>query len=178
MDRKLAEAMEEQREIDKRKNNLIIVNMKESTRVEIEERKYDDLTAARTLFERVVSLDQGDVVEPVRLGRMGGNLPRMLRVTVKSEEKKKEILRKAHELNSSVTDSKKKVYINSDYTQKQRETYKALRAEKHRRTEEGEQNLVIRNGKIVVGKPRQEGKSLHGTPGSTDTTRGERESRE
>ena len=89
VDRKLAEIMEEQREVEKRKKNLIIVNLKESTQTEFEERKKEDLAAAKILLGKLVTLESDDLVEPVRLGKVGGNRPRMLRVTLKSEEKKK-----------------------------------------------------------------------------------------
>ena len=39
VDRKLEELMDEKMEIDKRRNNLILVNLKESAKTEIEERK-------------------------------------------------------------------------------------------------------------------------------------------
>lgn len=152
VDRKIAEMMEEQREIEKRKLNLIIVNLKESAKAEVEERKKDDLIVAKSLLSKLVPLDDNEVCDPVRLGAIGGNKPRMLRVTVKSEEKKKEIMKKAPELNKGITDSVKKVYVNNDFTQKQRQAYKELRAEKLRRTEAGEKNLMIRNGKIVIWK--------------------------
>jgi hypothetical protein len=156
VDRKLAELWEEQVEMEKRKCNLVIWNLKESAKTEIEEKKKDDLAAVKLLLSKVVELEEGDVVEPVRLGKgtQVGTRPRMLRVTVKSEDKKKEILRKAPELNANVRDQAKRVYINPDYTQKQREQQKKLRDEKKRRTDAGEQNLAIRNGKIVQLKPR------------------------
>ena len=82
VDRKLAEIMEEQREVEKRKKNLIIVNLKESTQTEFEERKKEDLAAAKILLGKLVTLESDDLVEPVRLGKVGGNRPRMLRVAV------------------------------------------------------------------------------------------------
>jgi hypothetical protein len=158
VDKKLAEVMEEQKEVEKRKLNLIIWNMKESTKVEVAEKKEDDLLAAKSLLEKLVPLEDDDVVDPVRLGKVSvGKRPRMLRVTLKREEKKREILRKAPELNRNVPEERKRIYINPDHTQKQREQHKALREEKKRRTQAGEENLAIRNGKVVTIKPRQDG---------------------
>jgi hypothetical protein len=156
VDRKLAEMLQEQMEVEKRKCNLVIWNLKESTKLEIEDKKKDDLTAVKSLLSKVVQLEEGDVVEPIRLGKgtQLGTRPRLLRVTLKSEEKKKEILKKAPDLNKNVRDQAKRIFINPDYTQKQREQQKKLREEKKRRTDEGEQNLAIRNGKIVQVKPR------------------------
>jgi hypothetical protein len=164
VDKKLAEVMDEQKEIEKRKMNVIIWNLRESAKAEVAEKKEDDLAAAKSLLAKLVPLDEDEVVDPVRLGKVSlGNRPRMLRVTIKKEEKRKEILRKAPELNRTVADEKKRIYINPDYTQKQREQYKALREEKKRRIDAGEENLAIRNGKIVTVKPRQQaGMDDHG----------------
>ncbi|XP_070196725.1 uncharacterized protein [Littorina saxatilis] len=154
VDRKLAEMMEEQKEVEKRKNNLILVNVKESTRIEIEEKKEDDIEAAKHIFGMLVDIEEGDVVEPVRLGKVGGSAPRMLRVTIRNEEKKKEIMRKAPTLNRGTNDRNKKVYINHDQTPMQRQKYKDLRVELDQRAAAGEKNLVIRQGKIVERKTR------------------------
>ena len=141
--------MEEKLEREKRKNNIIIVNMKESTKTDLRERKENDRAAAKTLLEKLVPLEDCDIGEPTRLGKEGGNRPRMLRVTLKSEE---QILKKAPEVNKNLKSNDKKIYINSDFTPKQREQNKILRAEMKRRTEEGEEDLTIRHGKIVVWK--------------------------
>ena len=75
VDRKLSEMIEEKNEIEKRKNNLIMVSIKESTKVDIEARKRDDLHAANTVLRSLVALTEDEVVEPVRLGKMGANGP-------------------------------------------------------------------------------------------------------
>ena len=144
------------------------MNLKESTQTEFEERKKEDLAATKNLLGKLVTLESDDLVEPVRLGKVGGNRPRMLRVTVKSEEKKKEIIRKAPELNKGVTINDKRICVNSDYTQKQREKNKELRAEKQKRMNEGEENLVIRNGKIVSLKSKQSGRLRDDTGAGND----------
>ncbi len=73
----------------------------------------------------------------------------MLRVTVKTEPKQKEILKKAPQLNKQVTDQSRKNYINPDFTPKERELNKRLRAERKERYERGEKDLVIRDGNLV-----------------------------
>ena len=95
--------------------------MKESTMSEAEERRREDLREVKTLVGKVVHVDDGDISEPVRLGKMGGNKPRMLKVTVGSEVKRKEILRKASQVNAGVKDAKERVHINPDLTNKERE---------------------------------------------------------
>ena len=170
VDRKLEVMMEEKMEIEKRKKNVVIVNLKESTKTEIEEKRKDDLKAAKNLIGKLVALEEDELIEPIRLGREGGTRPRMLRVTVRGEEKKKEIMRKAPELNKDKAHGDTRIYINHDFTQKQREKNKTLRNEKQRRTEAGEQNLVIRNGKIVTAKPGP--KPLNHSGGGAEATQG------
>ena len=86
---------------------------------------------------------------------------------MKSEEKRKEIMRKAPELNKGISMNETRIYVNADYTQKQRERNKELRTEKQRRTNEGEENLAIRNGIIVVMKPRAGDRGNHQTGGAS-----------
>lgn len=68
---------------------------------------------------------------------------------------KKEVLRKAPQINSGTPTAQERVYINPDLTSKEREQEKVLRKEKKERESKGEKDLVIRNGKIVVRKKVQ-----------------------
>ena len=137
VERKLADALEEAKEKEKRKKNLILVNIKESKKTEIDERKTEDLKEVKTLLNKIVEVAEGDITEPVRLGKVGGNKPRLLKVTVKTEEKKKEILKKASQLNSGTANARDRVYINPDLTNKEREEEKLLREEKREREKGG-----------------------------------------
>lgn len=168
VDRKLAEALEEQNEIEKRKDNIIIVNMRESDKTSVEERKQDDLAQARTILGKLTKIVDDGLTDPVRLGKIGGNRPRMLRVSVKSIEKKKEIIKKAHEINVGITDKNKRIYINPDLTPKQREKNRELRAELSRRVQGGEVNLAIRGGKIVTWKKQDRQRSDEQGKGGKD----------
>ena len=165
VDRKLAEAMNEQREVERRKKNLIIVNLKESSKTDIKERIQEDLSAAKKLLGKLVYLEDDDITDPIRLGKEGGNKPRLMRVTIKTEKKKQEIHKKAPELNREVRDKDKRVFVNPDYTKKERETHKMLRDEMKKRIENGEQNLAIRQGKIVTLRPRISDKPNAGKAG-------------
>jgi hypothetical protein len=174
VERKLAEAREETQEKEKRKNNLIIVNLRESSKTTVEEKKIDDLTEAKKLLSKVTEVAEGELSDPVRLGRQGGKRPRMLRVTVSTEEKKKYIVKKAPELNAGVTDATKKVFVNNDMTPNERMRFKALREEKKERERNGETDLVIRGEKVVKRKaqsqrPAQvEGGAEGGAPSNDD----------
>ena len=65
-------------------------------------------------------------------------------------------MKKAYKLNTGVTNKNEKVYINHDLTPKEREAEKLLRDELRERRENGEEDLVIRNGRIVRRPARQQ----------------------
>ena len=150
VDKKLAEALEERDEKEKRKNNILIVNLKESTRTTTDEKKEDDMTELIKIMDNCdVTIDKDELINPIRLGKEGGNRPRMLKVTISSEGKKKEIMKKAVQANKEVRDPKKRLYINNDLTLKERQKFQELLAEKKERMARGEKDWVIRNGKLT-----------------------------
>lgn len=157
VDRKIAEALEEQKEVETRKKNLILVNIKESSKTDIKERMEEDLSTAKEVISKLVALEPDDISDPVRLGRENmNNHPRLMRITIKTEKKKLDIQRKAPELNKDMTNKEDRIFINPDYTRKEREAHKKLREEMKKRTIEGETNLAIRKGKIVTLKQRSD----------------------
>ena len=92
-----------------------------------------------------------------RLGEANiGNRPRFFKVKVKSMEIKKKIMKNSSILNegTDVTDPRKKMYINMDYTKKEREVNKALREELRNKPEEERVKYQIRFGKHVLNPPR------------------------
>ena len=151
VDRKVEEAFNEAQEREKRKKNIIVSNVKESSKALSEDRKADDMREVKQLLERVTDITEGEFEDPIRLGKVGGNRPRLLRITLKDEAKKKEVLKKAPQsrLNDGITENKNKHYINADCTPREREENWKLRQELKQRTESGEEGLVIRNKKVV-----------------------------
>ena len=112
------------------------------------------------LIEKICpELEDKKVQEPVRLGKLGGNRPRLLRVKMKSVQAKKEILRNAPKVNKDVKDPKDKIFINPDYTPAEREKQKELRAELKRLRDSGQLDWKIRGEKLVRGKPPMAGQS-------------------
>ena len=155
VDEKVEEMMEEKEEIEKRKLNIILVGVPESRHEDAEERKKKDLDAAREILGQLTDMEDDEVKDPIRLGPVTvGKRPRMMRVTLSREERKQLILRKAPQLNQGKTDPKEKVYVNADYTPKQRQKRRELREELERRRAGGEQNLAIRNWAVVTVTPR------------------------
>ena len=152
VDRKLAEKLDDRVERDERKNNLIVVNLPESTKSTVEEKKQDDIERLKDMIkEKNPDLVNEEILEPTRLGKVGEK-PRLLRVKVKSQDIKMEFVKLR--LNDEVTPLEERVYINPDYTPAEREKNKQLRKELKDRIAGGERNIGIRNGKIVEVKWR------------------------
>jgi len=152
VEEKVSEAMEERVEKEQRKLNLIVVNLPESREKEADAKKNDEILKVKELFRKMCpELEKEEVKDPVRLGREGGNKPRMLRVRVESEEGKQKILKNMRKLNVGV-EAGKRVFINPDFTPKEREKNKELRAELKQRIDGGEKDIGIRGGKIVQVK--------------------------
>lgn len=148
-----AEIMEE-RELERRKNNIVIHNLAESNSAIAEERKDHDVMEVSCMLAGM-RLYRVNVEKAIRLGNRSDDKPgpRSLLVTLDGERdsviKRERFVRK-------FTDWKE-VFIDPDRTPKQQEEHKSLFAEFKRRKEAGE-NLVFRNGKIL--------KSTKKTPGA------------
>lgn len=111
------------------------------------------------------------VTKSFRIGKVQTNKPRLMVITLENEEMKWEVLREARMLRNRV--AWPRVYISPDKTWKEREASKKLREELASRRERGE-NLVIRNNKIVPGKPREAEETMEvtgrrGERGARDT---------
>ena len=143
-----------------RTRNLIFVNVPESSSRTIPDRQADDLHEAIAILNQIVKFHPSQMEGvPVRVGKVG-NRPRLLRITLKSDIQVGQIVKKAREnndlLNPEETDNSKKIYINRDYSEKDRTLRKKLFAEKREREQKGETDLVIRRNKVV----KLEGRAL------------------
>ena len=133
---------------------MLIVNLPESRNPDIKARMNYDMDEVYRIFNLFVEFRDSDVeTMPVRLGRISDK-PRLLRVTLKSEHMLNTIVNKAREqnhlLNPYERDPRKKIYINKDYSEKERIQRKKAVDEKKERERNGETNLEIRRGKVVV----------------------------
>jgi len=134
-------SVRESLERNKRKNNIVIKNVKEGDSEE------DDLKALWEFLE----LENIVHEKPVRVGRnRGSGRPRLLRLELRNRAKKYDILKKAHKLGNSENEDLKNIFIAPDLTLMQRNEKKQIRDELKARRANGESNLAIRQGKIVV----------------------------
>ena len=150
---RLEKKTEEQEEREKRKNNIILVQLPESVKDVKEEREEDDIKMVHNILSKVTDIEKVEISNPIRIGAKRGpnEKPRLLKVTIESHEMKKEILRNYHKkLNSNVQDPSKKIFINPDPTPMEREKEKKLRDDlKAQRLGNPDKKFTIRNNKIV-----------------------------
>lgn len=144
----VSSVINEEKEKQKRKLNLIVHNMEESSADQAQSRKEHDITAIRDILGSQLEV-QPRISNAVRLGRKGGPKPRLLKITVESEDEKASILRNVKKLRlSSTPEHLKRIFITPDLTQKEREVNKVLRSELAERNKSGRQ-FRIKNGRIV-----------------------------
>lgn len=140
--------LEEQRERDSRKFNVLVHNVPECKPGEKEEDLVDHI------LNTELSL-QVETGKCFRLGRLfqDRRKPRPVKFVCKDLATKHSIIDAGKLLNNHEKYSN--VYVTTDLTKAQREEAYQLRVERRRRESEGEENLVIRRGKIVVMENRK-----------------------
>ena len=110
----------EEKDRNKRKLNLILHNIIESDAEAPETRKKEDLKQVMDIFDKQLNV-QANISSVVRLGKKGGSNPRLLKVTVDSESEKAVVLRNTKKLQLSDTpESYRKVFITPDLTPRTR----------------------------------------------------------
>ena len=109
----------------KRKCNLAVVNMPESTATETEERVKEDSELFTDIVKQELRLNV-KVEKAIRVGKKTEDRPRVLIVTLKDEETKWEVLKASKALRNSENDIAKNIYINKDMTQKEREKNRVI----------------------------------------------------
>lgn len=137
----------EEKDKDKRKMNVILHNVIESTAEDGQTRKTEDINVVSDIFQKGLGVNV-KVCNAVRLGKRE-NKPRLLKVTVDSVQSRATVLRNCTKLRSKDNpENLAKIFITPDMTQKQREANKALRAELAELNKDG-RKYKIKNGKIV-----------------------------
>ena len=101
-----------------------------------------------SISKDVLSLEI-NTVSVKRLGQQRG-WPRLLLVVLQNEGLKRQILARSPRLRQC--DTWKSVFITFDLTQQKREENRRLHEELKTRRQNGESNLIIRRGRIVVSQ--------------------------
>ncbi|MES9879910.1 MAG: hypothetical protein ABW185_03415 [Sedimenticola sp.] len=152
--KRVENAIEEFREREERKYNVIIHNIPEPT---TDDKKKEDIEKVQNIFS---TIECDDVVPKafVRLGRPGSNKPRLLKVMLESVSSKHRLLGGTKFLrqkngDGSVAHGWSNIYITPDLTKQERDSNREMRVDlEQRKKNESNPNLVIYRGKIVDRK--------------------------
>ena len=147
IDDKVQKAIDNYREREARKFNVIIHNICEPTSEEAADRKVEDREQVVDMIENGLDVEQVEIQSIVRLGKKIEGKSRLTKVTLDSVKSKRELLNNAKKLRNS--EKWGRVYITPDLSPHEREENKKLREELRKRRNEGESGLVIRRGKII-----------------------------
>lgn len=145
---KVKSALEEMKDRERRKDCIIVTNIRESESETSEERLKEDMEGFLNHINKEIEVKREDVVEIVRLGKKIEGRQRPMKIKMKSKELKDKVIRCSYSLNKGKR-ADERVYLNEDLTAKERIKNKELRDEKKRRERNGERDLIIRNGEIV-----------------------------
>ena len=136
IDMKLDDMKEEQKEKDKRQNNVILYNVPEKLE------GTNDKEVVENLILEELGVREAKVEEITRLGT--GNEPRPILLKLNDAQTQRKVLNKAKLLRDA-----RNIYIAPDKTIKEREKYRDLQKELRERKERSQTDLIIRDGKIV-----------------------------
>lgn len=142
-----AGVVDEQREREKRKLNLILHNVRESSKENGSSRKADDIATVTTMLQNRVGV-KATITNAFRLGKRSDR-PRLLKVSVSSVEEKSAILKQCYKLKNKENPADvQKIFATPDLTPLEQKKDKALR---QKLTELNKNGKVykIKNGVIV-----------------------------
>ena len=143
-----SKVVDEYRDLERRKYNLIAFNVSESKSIEPSQRKTEDRKFFKSLTDDI-GVDSVEIIDVVRLGTSTPNKLRPLRIQFAKLNHRRSVLVNAKKLQDSSSDVFKGIYINPDLSVRERQAQKKLRLELARRKENGESNIFIRRGRIV-----------------------------
>lgn len=147
VDKKIAEQIDEYREREMRKTNIIISNMPESKEQQVEQKIREDMRIFQEIIAEI-GLRNIKAQKIIRLGE-SKDKPRLAKVVLSTPSERKEVLAAAKKMRETKKEELKDIFINPDLSKLAREEGKKLRAELARRKGNGETNIAIRRGKIV-----------------------------
>ena len=141
--------LEEEREIERRKCNLIIYGVPEPTSAELEDKLEEEYAYICEAYKKTVSFERGHIKDMFRLGKKQQEKDRPLLIKFHDEDSKMEVLKASGDLKLKINHEVIKVYAANDMTQKQRSEFKKLKQELKTRKDNGEEDIGIRGNKVV-----------------------------
>ena len=147
----IVDALDEYMDRERRRHNLVIYGMPESSNSTSAELGTDDQSRFSGLVRSQFNIENINISKVIRIGRSTNNKPRPLLVTLLDDSSRRYILQNAKSLRNNSTYNN--VYISPDLTPKEREINRQLHTELKRRKQAGETNLMIKRGKIIIKQP-------------------------
>ena len=137
-------------EREKRRSNIILFRLPESTSDEPIVRKKDDETKVKSMLDGLPDRGKLEIKSLYRLGRRTDEKARPLKVIMGNQTMRDDVLSgfRDGKLDLSSYDEGS-IQFSRDRTKAEREDYRKLRKELNDRKEKGESDLIIRNGRIM-----------------------------
>ena len=144
--------LEEQKNIEWRKKNIIFFGVPEVDSEDIEEELNLEFKMVQHALTGKETIAHEEVVDILRLGKKlesNATKPRPLLFKMDTEENKQRILKATGDLSIKANNEKIPIYASNDPTKKQRDELNELKAQLKKIKEKGEENIGIRGNKIV-----------------------------
>ena len=125
------ETIEEQKEREFRARNIVIHNLPESEKEEIDERREDDITLVTGVFDALGVTEENAIEKCSRIGKTDEEKTRITIVTLESVQLKRQILKKSRSLKD--IEKYEEVFVGPNLTKMQRKEQYLLRKELNER---------------------------------------------
>ena len=142
------ENMEERDEREKRKRNVIMFNVKESSKEDVKEREKEDIEMCEHVFRDKLGVEGAQVEKAYRLGKRERGKERPLVACLSDVYAKWGVVKRSKELRYVQEEEIRNIRIGVDKTKKEREEEALLREELQEKRREGGQ-WIIKKGKVV-----------------------------
>ena len=162
----MAKVFDDYLDKDRRKNNLVVHNLPESEGGPREDRLARDIIMFQNVMKETFRMSVA-IARSFRVGKTVENRDRLLIIMLETPGVKQEIFRMAPQLQNS--DKWGNIYVTPDLTSAEREAARKLREELVARRRAGEENLVIRRGRIIASDKSVPSKSQGSHTGTGGT---------
>ena len=148
IEKQLRDRENEEKDRQNRKNNIIIFGLPESKATENEQRKDEDIKRIVGLSKTIcqVNITEEAISRAIRLGKLNEEKDRPLLITLKEEEKKRQLFQNLNKIRDA-GEPFNKVIITHDLTKKQKDELKQLveqAKEKEKEDQSGEYMYHVR----------------------------------
>ena len=143
--------VDEYRDQEKCKLNLIFHKIPESSSTDTIKRREDDKKFVSNAVKEI-GVDNPDIINTTRLGQINESKVRLLKVEFQNLPLKRSILSNAKKLCNASSEQLRKVYITPDLSYQERMHQKNLFSELQRHKDAGESDLIIRRGQLITAQ--------------------------